>query len=90
MGLLAEGFDQVNGEAAVDAACATAAERLGGLGADLIEVSVPEHRTLGPAVWSVILTDGLVWQMLRGNGYGMNYRGRYDPAVSRARWRRPP
>jgi amidase len=84
IGLLAEGFGQANGEAAVDAAVRAAAERLGGLGAELVEVSVPEHRTLGPAVWSVILTDGLVWQMLRGNGYGMNHRGRYDPAVMSA------
>ena len=68
-------------EPGVDAAVEAAAEKLAAAGAELVEVSVPDHRELAPAVWSVILTDGLVCQMLRGNGYGMNYRGRYNPSV---------
>ena len=65
----------------MDQAVLAATAELEAAGAELVEVSVPEHAHLGPAVWSTILTDGLVWQMLRGNGYGMNYRGRYSPSV---------
>jgi amidase len=83
IGVLREGFGLARSEPDVDAIVGDAAEALAAVGAELVEVSVPEHRQLGPAVWSVILTDGLVWQMLRGNGYGMNYRGRYDPSVMR-------
>lgn len=84
IGVLTEGFGLAMSRPEVDAAVRHATERLIDAGADVREVSVPEHRRLGPAIWSVILTDGLVWQMLRGNGYGMNYRGRYDPEVMRA------
>jgi amidase len=84
VGLLAEGFGRPAGDAEVDACVRAAAERLGELGAEPRAISVPPHRELGPAVWAVILTDGLVGQMLRGNGYGMNHRGRYDLAAMQA------
>jgi amidase len=84
IGLLADGFGLSMGEAVVDEAVRDGASQLATLGAELVDVAVPEHQGLGPAVWSVILTDGLVWQMLRGNGYGMNYRGRYSPSVMEA------
>jgi amidase len=82
--VLREGFGLPMSEPQVDETVRAATEHLTGAGAEVVEISVPEHRELGPAVWAVILTDGLVWQMLRGNGYGMNHRGRYDPSVMRA------
>ena len=29
----------------------------------------------------MIATDGAMWQMIRGNGYDMNYRGLFDPEM---------
>jgi len=84
VGLLREGFGVARSEREVDETVRAATEHLAAAGAQVVDVSVPEHRELGPPVWSVILTDGLVWQMLRGNGYGMNYRGRYSPSVMKA------
>ena len=43
-------------------------------------VSIPEHLD-ALAVWNVIATDGAMWQMIRGNGYGMNYQGLFDPEL---------
>jgi amidase len=83
IGLLAEGFGREAGQPEVDERVREAAARLEAAGGVVVEVSVPEHREIAPAVWSVILTDGLVRQMLLGNGYGMNWRGRYNPAVVR-------
>src|SRR6266849_4098852 len=49
-----------------------------GAGAVVSEVSVPWHRD-AMHVWTVIATDGVVTQMVDGNGFGMNWPGRYDP-----------
>jgi amidase len=84
IGLLEEGFGREVGQSAVDDRVREAASTLAAAGAELVQVSIPEHREIAPAVWSVILTDGLVRQMLLGNGYGMNWRGRYSPSVIQA------
>ena len=49
-------------------------------GAEVSEVSVPWHRD-AMHVWTVIATDGVVTQMIDGNGFGMNWPGRYDPEL---------
>ena len=41
---------------------------------------MPEHAA-ALHVWNVIATDGATWQMLRGNGYGYNCKGRYSPEL---------
>ncbi|GAA4263369.1 amidase [Dactylosporangium darangshiense] len=84
VGLLREGFGQPTSEAEVDDAVRAAADVLAAAGAKVVDVSIPEHRDVGMALWSVIVTDGAVWQMIHGNGYGRNYRGRYSPSVMRA------
>lgn len=74
--VLREGFGTANAEPEVDAAVRDAAGVLAGLGAAVTEVSVPAHLT-GPAIWNPIALEGHVWQMLLGNGFGMNWRGQY-------------
>src|SRR5262252_3252458 len=51
---------------------------LAGAGATVRPVSIPWHRD-AIHVWTVIATDGAVTQMIDGNGFGMNWPGRYDP-----------
>jgi amidase len=56
------------------------------------EVSVPWHRH-GAAIWDVIAVEGPTWQMVQGNGYGLNWKGRYDPELMSfygQRWRADP
>jgi amidase len=84
VGLLREGFGHPTSETEVDHAVRAAADALAAAGAKVVEVSVPEHRDIAMALWSVIVTDGAVGQMIHGNGYGMNYHGRYSPSVMSA------
>jgi amidase len=56
------------------------------------EVSIPWHLH-GSQVWDVIATEGATAQMVDGNGYGMNWQGRYDPDLIDyygAKWRSDP
>jgi amidase len=81
VGILREGFGVAGlSEPEVDDAVRSAAQRLSELGAEVVEVSVPEHAA-AVHVWNVIATDGATWQMLRGNGYGYGYKGRYSPEL---------
>ncbi len=57
-----------------------AAATLAAAGAKVSEVSVPWHSD-AMHVWTVIATDGVVTQMIDGNGFGMNWPGRYDPEL---------
>ncbi|WP_030606285.1 amidase [Streptomyces fulvoviolaceus] len=84
VGVVREGFGQPGSEAEVDDTVRAATEHLASAGAEIVDISVPEHLDLGMAVWSVIATDGAVWQMMHGNGYGLNHRGRYSPSVMSA------
>ncbi len=89
-GVVAEGFgwDGLSDPDA-DSLVESAANRLAEAGAVVETVSIPEHRD-ALHVWNVIATDGAMWQMIRGNGYGMNYRGLFDPELmeqTRRGWR---
>jgi amidase len=86
--LVREGFGHENSEADVDAKVREAAERFGKLGATVTEVSIPIH-TDGLAIWTPIALEGLHWQMMLGNGYGMNYKGFYSTTLidAHANWR---
>lgn len=79
IGLLTEGFGLLGvSDPQVDALVRDAA---GGLpGARVVDVSVPWHPR-GLAIWNVIATDGAAYQMLAGNGYGMNVPGFYEPEI---------
>ncbi|MGF1501850.1 MAG: amidase [Paracoccaceae bacterium] len=83
-----EGFGRANSEEDVDAAVRAAAEQLKGLGATVETVSIPMHN-LGVAIWTPIALEGLQWQMMLGNGYGMNWKGLYSPSLidAHAMWR---
>ena len=81
VGILREGFGVAGlSEPEVDEAVRRSAQRFSELGAQVVEVSVPEHAA-ALHVWNVIATDGATWQMLRGNGYGYGYKGRYSPEL---------
>ncbi len=83
-----EGFGHANSEADVDASVRKAAETFRSLGAEVTEVSVPMHPD-GLLIWTPIALEGLQWQMMLGNGYGMNYKGLYSPTLMKAHanWR---
>src|SRR5712692_9261813 len=81
IGVVEEGF-AIPGlsQPGVDAAVRAAITTLKSAGAVVDSVSVPWHRD-GMHVWTVIATDGVVGQMIDGNGYGMNWPGLYDPEL---------
>jgi amidase len=81
IGVLDEGFG-IDGlsQPQVDATVRAAIGVLREAGAIVAPVSVPWHRD-GLHVWTVIGTDGVVTQMIDGNGYGMNTAGLYDPEL---------
>jgi amidase len=88
IGLLTEGFAAPGMQSAVAEKVRTTAERFAGMGATVEEVSIPEH-TLAAAVWNPIALEGLLVQMMIGNGMGFNWKGQYDVGLldAHAKWR---
>ncbi|MAA74651.1 MAG: Asp-tRNA(Asn)/Glu-tRNA(Gln) amidotransferase GatCAB subunit A [Salinisphaeraceae bacterium] len=88
IGVLKEGFGFPTSEDDVDQAVRDVGIKLKSLGAQVEEVSVPMH-LMGPAIWSPIALEGLQWQMMRGNGMGMNWEGLYITSLldAHAAWR---
>ena len=82
IGVLREGF-AIPGmsEPQVDALVKAAVAQLESLGASVGEASAPWHTGVALDLWNVIATDGAAYQMLQGNGYGMNVDGYYDPDI---------
>lgn len=81
IGLLAEGFAWPElSQPGVDTCVRDAAGKLAAAGADVREISVPLHRD-GIHIWNVIAVEGATTQLLNLNGSGMNYKGKYDPAL---------
>ncbi|OZF31266.1 amidase [Rhodococcus sp. 14-2496-1d] len=78
IGIVTEGFGHESSQPEVDSAVRAAALRFTEAGAEVGEVSIPWHRHAFH-VWNVIATDGAAYQMLDGNGYGLNAGGLYDP-----------
>ena len=92
VGVVAEGFGRENSEPAVDATVRAAIDTLAGAGMSAEEISIPWHLH-GSRIWDVIATEGATAQMVEGNGYGMNWQGRYDPDLIDyygAKWRSDP
>ncbi|MBW3603677.1 MAG: amidase [Actinobacteria bacterium] len=81
VGVVTEGFGipEVS-QPGVDDAVRAAIERLGEAGIESAEVSIPWHAD-AMHVWNVIATEGATAQMVDGNAYGMNYKGRYEPEL---------
>ncbi|MFC2967065.1 amidase [Acidimangrovimonas pyrenivorans] len=88
IGLLKEGFELPNMQAAVAEKVRAGADKLAGLGADVAEVSLPEHLT-AIAAWNPVTLEGFVAQMMHGNGMGFNWKGQYDVGLldAHAAWR---
>lgn len=81
IGVVSQGFGIPDvSEPGVDDAVRAAIARLAEAGATVSELSLPWH-THGPHIWNVLATDGAAYQMLDGNGYGMNWEGLYDPEL---------
>jgi amidase len=81
IGVVEEGFAILGiSQPEVDEAVRAAVAVLAAAGAEVTSISVPWHRD-GLHVWNVIATDGVVGQMIDGNGYGMNTAGLYDPEL---------
>ena len=80
IGVVTEGFAQPNSERGVSDAVRAAVDVLRGAGLRAEDVSIPWHLH-GAKVWDVIATEGAAAQMVEANGYGMNWKGLYDPEV---------
>ena len=72
-----EGFNHENSEKDVDDKVHTAIQKLESMGAIVTQISIPMH-SQGAVIWTPIAPEGLQWQMMLGNGYGMNYKGLYS------------
>jgi amidase len=80
VGVLREGFGLPESETEVDDTVRAATRTLAEAGLDVSEVSVPWHLH-GPKIWDVIATEGATAQMIETFGYGLNWKGRYDPEL---------
>ncbi len=88
IGLVTEGFGWPSSEPDVDAKVRDAAERLRGAGAIIEAVSIPMHLD-GAAIWTPFALEGLVAQMMHGNGMGFIWKGLYTTSLldAHANWR---
>jgi len=88
IGVVTEGFGHDNSEADVDESVRKAADRFRELGATVEEVSIPMHLD-GQAIWTPIALEGLMSQMMHGNGMGFNWEGMYTTSLldAHANWR---
>ena len=88
IGVVTEGFNHDNSEPDVDQKVREAADRFRALGATVDEVSIPMHRD-GPAIWTPIALEGLMAQMMHGNGMGFNWKGLYTTSLldAHSNWR---
>jgi amidase len=88
IGVVIEGFEAMGCEPDVMEKVRQAAERLRALGAQVEEISVPMHLD-GGAIWAPIALEGLVAQMMHGNGMGFNWEGLYTTSLldAHANWR---
>lgn len=88
IGLVREGFGCAGMDPAVAALARAAAGRLQRAGALCADIAVPEH-VVAPAVWTPVATEGMVVQMMHGNGMGHGWKGRYDTGLmaAHAGWR---
>lgn len=78
IGILREGFGIAGvSEPDMDAAVKEAISVLEKVGARATEVTVPMHND-GLALWSAIAFEGATELMVRGDGYGTNWRGHYS------------
>ena len=80
--VLKEGFGFAQSEEDVDAKVRAAAAELRKLGAEVTEISLPEH-LMGAAIWTPVASEGAQIQMMLGNGMGYNWKGLYNGVAAR-------
>ena len=78
IGLVKEGFLHHNMEPDVESKVRAAAARFEGLGAEVREVSIPEHLTLGFPLWAAIRGDAASINLFQLNGGGFGHEGPYS------------
>jgi amidase len=78
IGVVSEGFGHDTSQPEVDEIVRSAVGQFSAAGAMVESVEIPWHLNAFH-VWNVIATDGGAYQMLDGNGYGLNATGLYDP-----------
>ncbi len=76
IGILREGFGTPGFEADVDAKVRAGVEAMRELGAQVREVSVPDHLQAGGITWA-LLAEGMT-ALIRGNGVGYHWKGLYN------------
>jgi len=88
IGVLKEGFTLPNMEKEVKEKVIAGAQRFARLGAEVEDISIPEHPTTA-AVWAPIAIEGSLAQMMLGNGMGWNWKGLYTVGLlqAHASWR---
>ena len=82
IGVLTEGFGHSNSQADVDLAVRRSVEVFGELGAEISEVSIPDHLTAGAVVWGLLAEGGTAY--LQSNGAGHHWQGLYNPGLAEA------
>jgi amidase len=88
IGVVEEGFGIEGGDADVDESVKAVSAALAEAGAEIVEVSIPMHLD-GLLIWTPIALEGMQWQMMNGNGMGMNWKGLYNLGLMKAHsgWR---
>lgn len=91
IGILTEGFGLSCSDPRVEEKVHGALGALKEQGADVVPVSVEMHRLAG-AIWTAIVLQGGLEQMMLGNAVGSNWKGLYLDSLARqqAGWRRNP
>jgi amidase len=80
LGILKEGFTHAGAQDDVNAAVRKAASQLQRLGANVEEVSIPEHKEAFQYLWGIGL-EGMA-TLARGNLQGRHHSGRYDAGLA--------
>lgn len=80
VGVVREGFGRPESQEIVDATVRESITVLRDAGLEVSEISVPLHRP-GKQIWDVLATEGATSQMIDTFGYGLNWKGLYDPEV---------
>lgn len=80
IGVVTQGFGLDSSESDVDEKVRAAADLLRKMGATVEDVSIEMH-SIGTAIWSPIALEGLQFQMMNGNGLGMNWKGLYSTTL---------
>lgn len=83
VGVVGEGFGEaVGAEPAMVEAVRGVADRLRALGADVTDVSLPEHETAGAVAFAGFI-EGMT-ALITGGGNGYHWRGRFWPEIADA------